>query len=140
MPIIGDALVQVQEEVQISAVRLLIAIIKVPLAEIDSNAAVYVSEAVRIIKAAPSTNSELSQAALKLISAVLRERRSVTVKEGDLAYLLKRLRPDLEEPDRQGVTFNFLKAVMSRKIIITEVYEVLDTIATIMVTNQARTA
>ncbi|KAK5169955.1 hypothetical protein LTR04_005469 [Oleoguttula sp. CCFEE 6159] len=140
MPIIGDALVQVQEEVQISAIRLLIAIIKVPLAEIDSNAAVYVSEAVRIIKAAPSTNSELSQAALKLISAVLRERRSVTVKEGDLAYLLKRLRPDLEEPDRQGVTFNFLKAVMSRKIIITEVYEVLDTIATIMVTNQARTA
>ncbi|OCK85173.1 HEAT repeat protein-like protein, partial [Lepidopterella palustris CBS 459.81] len=140
MPIIGDALVQGQEEVQLSAIKLLTAIIKVPLPVIDRNAPVYVSEAVQTINAAPSTNTELAQAALKLISAVLRERRNVTVKEKDLAYLLKKLKPDLEEPNRQGVTFNFLKAVMARKIVITEVYEVLDTVSVIMVTNQTRTA
>ena len=140
VPIVGDALLQGQEEVQMSAIRLLTTIIKVPLPVIDENAPVYISEAVRIIKAAASTNSELAQAALKLISAILRERRSVTVKEKDLAYLLKRLKPDLEEPDRQGVTFNFLKAVMARKIVIAEVYEVLDSIATMMVINHTRTA
>lgn len=140
VPIVGDALLQDQEEVQMSVIRLLTTIIKVPLPAIDENAPVYVSEAVRTIKAAASTNSELAQAALKLISAILRERRSVAVKEKDLAYLLKRLKPDLEEPDRQGVTFNFLKAVMARKIVIAEVYEVLDSIAAIMVTNHTRTA
>ncbi|KAJ9665174.1 U3 snoRNP protein [Coniosporium apollinis] len=143
MPIIGDALVQGQEEIQISAIRLLTTIVSppfVPLPKIESDAPIYVAEAVRVIRGASSTNSELAQAALKLISAILRAPRDFTVKENDLAYLLKRLRPDLEEPDRQGVTFNFLRAVMSRKIVIAEVYDVLDTIAQIMVTNQTRTA
>ncbi|KAI9767424.1 MAG: U3 snoRNP protein [Geoglossum simile] len=138
MPIIGDALVQAQEEVQISAVRLLTTIIKVPLASFDRDGAVYIAQAVSFIKACPSTNSELAQASLKLISAIVRERQDVEVKEASLAYLLKRLKPDLEEPDRQGATFNFLKAVMARKIVITEVYEVLDTVAAIMVTNHTR--
>ena len=140
MPIIGDALLQAQEEVQISAFRLLATIIKVPLEEIDNSALVYISEAVKIIKDCISTNSEIAQAALKLVSAILRERRKVHIREQDLAYLLKRLKLDLEEPDRQGVTFNFVKAVMTRKVIIPEVYEVLDTVAAMMVTNQTKSA
>ncbi|KAI9872256.1 MAG: U3 snoRNP protein, partial [Pleopsidium flavum] len=140
LPIIGDAIVQSQEEVQISAIRLLTTIIKVPLPELDQTAIVAATEGVKMIKASTSTNTEIAQAALKLISAILRERRHVTIRESDVAYLLKRLKPDLEEPDRQGVTFNFLKAVLTRKIVITEVYEVLDIVAAIMVTNQTRGA
>ncbi|KAL8771904.1 MAG: hypothetical protein Q9209_002842 [Squamulea sp. 1 TL-2023] len=140
MPMIGDAMVQFNEEVQMAAIRLLTTIIQVPLQDIDNNAAVYVSEAVRIIKASPTTNTELAQAALKLVSAILRERRDVEVREIDVAYLLKRIQPDLEELDRQGVAFTFLKAVMARKIVIVEVYEVLETVASMMITNQTRGA
>lgn len=140
MPAIGDALLQAQEEVQISALRLLATIIKVPLNEIDESCATYIAEAMKAIKETTSTNTELAQAALKLISAVLRERHQVPVREAEIAYLLKRLRPDLEEPDRQGVTFNFLKAVMARKLVIPEVYEVLDSVAAMMVTNQTQGA
>ncbi|KAL9119519.1 MAG: hypothetical protein Q9187_003929 [Circinaria calcarea] len=138
IPVIENALLQSQEEVQISAIRLLATIIKVPLKVIDENGVKYVSEAVKIIKETTSTNTEIAQAALKLVSAVLRERQNVTVEESDIAYLLQRLKPDLDEPDRQGVTFNFLKAVMARKIIIPEIYETLETIAAIMVTNQTQ--
>lgn len=140
IPIIGDGIVQSNEEVQISTLRLLTTIIKVPLTAIDDNAAIYVAECVKIVKASTSTNVELAQAALKLVSAILRERRTIEIRETDLAYLLRRLVPDLEEPDKQGVAFNFLKAVMTRKIVITEVYEVLDAVAVIMVTNQTRGA
>ena len=140
MPIIENALLQAQEEVQISALRLLATIIKIPLSQIDDNASSYITEAVKIIRNTVSTNSEIAQAALKLVSAVLRERQNIDVRESDIAYLLKRLKPDLEEPDRQGVTFNFLKAIMTRKYMIPEVYEVLDTIATMMVTNQTKGA
>lgn len=140
MPAIGDAIVESNEEIQISGLRLLTTIIKVPLREIDDNATIYVAECVKIFKALVSTNSELAHAALKLVSAVLRERRAIEIKENDLAYLLKRLNPDLEEPDRQGVVFNFLKAVLARKVIIPEVYEVLDEVAVIMVTNQTKSA
>lgn len=140
LPILGDALIGGQEEVQMAAVRLLTSIIRVPAPQIVSNGPVYAAEAVKILRAAPSTITELAQAALKLISAILLYRPDIKIKENDMAYVLKRLKPDLEEPDRQGVIFNFLKAVLGRKIIITEVYEVLDSVAAIMVTNQTRTA
>lgn len=140
IPIIGDAIVQPNEEIQTSGLRLLTTIIKVPLKAIDDNAAIYVAECVKLVKASTSTNLELAQAALKLVSAILRERRTVEIRETDLAYLLKRLIPDLEEPDKYGIAFNFLKAIMTRKIVITEVYEVLDAAAVIMVTNQTRSA
>ncbi|KAL4810861.1 armadillo-type protein [Aspergillus unguis] len=140
LPMVGDALVQGHEEVKISAMRFLSAIIKVPIAEIDTNASVYLTEAVKLIKEAPSTNTEGAQASLKLISAMLRERKSVKLRDGHLAYLLQRLTADIEEPDRQGVTFNFIRAVMARKFVVTEMYELVDNIATMMVTNQTRSA
>ncbi|KAJ5662713.1 hypothetical protein N7462_011639 [Penicillium macrosclerotiorum] len=140
LPIIGDALVQAHEEVKTSSMRLLSTIIKLPLPEIDSNSHVYFTEAVKMIKESPSTNSEAAQASLKLISAILRERKSTKLRDGHLAYLLQRLASDIEEPDRQGVTFNFIRAVMSRKFIVPEMYELVDQIAKMMVTNQTRSA
>lgn len=135
LPVIGDAIVGGQEEVQLAAVKLLSTIIRVPLPDIDANAPVYFKEAVGIIKASVSTTSDSAKAALDLITAILREKRSVTVKENDIAYLLKTLKQDLDEPDRQGILFRFLRAVIGRKIVITEVYEVMDEVAQMMITN-----
>jgi U3 small nucleolar RNA-associated protein 20 len=138
LPTVGDALVAGQEEVQIAAVRLLTTIIKMPMHELDENCPVYVTEAVAAIKGAPSSNAEIAQASLKLITAILRERPNVDVKERHLGQLVKRLTSDIDEPDRQGVTFGFLKAIMNRKIIMPEVYEIMDKVAGMMVTNQTR--
>ena len=140
IPIIGDALLKSNEEIQTSALRLLTTIIKVPLKSLDDNAAVYVAECVKIVKTSTSTNVELAQAALKLVSAILRERRTVEIRDSDLAYLLNRLAPDLEQPDKQGIAFNLLKATMTRKIVIPEVYKLMDSISVIMVTNQTKSA
>ena len=140
IPIINNAITQSNEEISLSALRLLTTIIKVPLQEIDNHANMYITECVKIFKHSVSTHSELAQAALKLVSAILRERRTIQIKEKDLAYLIQRLIPELEEPDRQGVIFNFIKAVVTRKVVITEVYQLLDVVAAIMVTNQNRGA
>ncbi|PWY78231.1 HEAT repeat protein [Aspergillus heteromorphus CBS 117.55] len=140
IPIIGDSVVQAHEEVKIAALRLLSTIVKLPLPELDSNAHVYFTEAVKVIKEAPSTNTEAAQASLKLVSAMLRERKSAKLRDGHLAYLLQRLTSDIEEPDRQGVTFNFIRAVMARKFVVPEMYELMDHIASMMVTNQTRSA
>jgi len=138
IPIMGDAILTSQEEVQISSMRLLTTIIRVPLAEIDAGAGIFVSKALGFIKSSPSTNSEIAQTSLKLIGAVLRERRNATIGESTVAYILTKIKSDLEEPDRQGVTFNFLKSVMTRNMVIPEVYDVMDQVAVIMVTNQTR--
>ncbi|KAK2740295.1 U3 snoRNP protein [Myotisia sp. PD_48] len=140
VPIIGDAIVQGYEEVKLSAFRLLATIIKLPLPELDKNSDVYLVEAVKLLREASSTNTEASQAALKLISSILRERKNTKLKDSYLAYLLKRVAGDIEEPDRQGVTFNFIRAVMARKFIVPEMYELVDKVAAMMVTNHTRSA
>jgi U3 small nucleolar RNA-associated protein 20 len=140
LPVIGDAMVQGQEEVQVSAVRLLTTFIRVPMSELDENCPVYIDEAIRAIKGAPSSNTELAQASLKLVSAVLRDRPNVDIKERDIGHLIKRMVPDLDEPDRQGVSFGFLKAVMNRRFDIPEIYEAMDKVAQMMITNQTKSA
>ncbi|PCH00938.1 Down-regulated-in-metastasis protein [Penicillium occitanis (nom. inval.)] len=140
LPIVGDTVIQSYEEVKISAMRLLSTIIKLPLPELDRNAPTYLVEAVKVVKEAPSTNTEAAQAALKFIASVLRERKTVQLRDNHLSYLLKRLTNDIEEPDRQGLTFNFIRAVMDRKFLVPELYELVDNIARMMVTNQTKAA
>ena len=140
LPLIEKTIFEAHDEVQTSTFRLLSTIIKVPLQDIDTKAPIYISEAFNVLRNATSTNSEQAQAALKFLTAVLRKRPRVVLKETSLAYLLKRLKPDLEEPDRQGVTFNFLKAMIGRKIMMPEVYELLDAVAAMMVTDQSESA
>ena len=140
VPIIGDALLKGDEDVKISALRLLSAILKLPILELDQSSDLYILESVSVIRGSISTNSEACQAALKLIATMLRERKTTAIRDSDLAYILHRISPDLEEPDRQGVTFNFIKAVMAKQVMLPEIYEVLDRISMIMVTNQSRGA
>ncbi|KAJ9605441.1 U3 snoRNP protein [Cladophialophora chaetospira] len=140
LSVIGDALIEGQEDVKVSALRLLSAIMKLPMQELEDNAALYITEAVKIVKASTNTNEEAAQAALKLIAAVLRDKKNVKVRDSDVALILHRISPDIEEPDRQGVTFNFIRAVMARKIQIPEVYELADRIGVMMVTNQTKGA
>jgi U3 small nucleolar RNA-associated protein 20 len=140
LPVIGDSVIQAHEEVKLSAMRLLSAIIKLPLPDLDQNAPTYLAEAVKVVKEAPSTNTEAAQAALKLVAAILRERKTVDLRDNHLSYLLKRLTDDIEEPDRQGLTFNFIRAVMDRKFLVPELYDLVDNIARMMVTNQTRAA
>jgi len=140
LPIIGDALIEAQEDVKISALRLLSVIVKLPMQELDQNASMYAMEAVKVVRNCLSTNEEAAQASLKLIASILRERRNASLRDSDMAYLLHRITPDLEEPDRQGVTFNFIRAVMARKFQLPEVYELVDKIGIMMVTNHARGA
>ncbi|KAK3718012.1 U3 snoRNP protein [Vermiconidia calcicola] len=138
LPIAGDALVQGQEEVQLSALRLLGTIMRVPLPELESNALVYVKEAVRFIKTSNSMTTDSSKAALELITAVLREKRSVSIKDKDIGEVLKVMKTDIDEPDRQGIIYKFLRAVLGRKLMITEVYEIMDEVAKVVVTNADR--
>ncbi|KAF8430325.1 armadillo-type protein [Tirmania nivea] len=136
--VIGDAVLSNHEEVRVSALRLLTTIIRVQLPSIDYGVPVFIKQCMSFVKSCPSTNAEIAQASLKLTAAILHERNDVTVKESAIAYILTRIKPDIKEPDRQGITFNFIKAVLNRKINIPEVYEVLDDIAQVMVTNQTR--
>ena len=140
MPIIGDCIVGMNEEIQTSALRLLHTIIRVPLKSIDEKAVFFVAECVKILRSATDTHTQVTQSALKLVAAILRERSNVEIRDNDLAYLLKRILPDLDEPEKQNVAFGVFKSVMGRKVMLPELYQAMDRVAVIMITNQNKNA
>ena len=141
LPVINDCLLSSHEDVKLSALRLLQILVRVPSRQIDRNFMVYFSEAAQAVRSSPTTSSELAQAAIKLITVILRDRRDVdhpAKMDAQVTYLLQRLKQDIDEPSRQGATFAFLKAVLSRKILVPEVYEVMDMVSSVMVTSHGR--
>lgn len=136
--IIGDAVIQGEEEVKVAALKLLMTIAKVPFREEHQATNLYrvaTVEATKCIAASATTTSDISQVALGFISSVLRSRRDVSVKETTIDQLLTRLKDDITEPSRRHVTFNFLRAVLDSKVETAVVYDILDYTGTVMVTN-----
>ncbi|CAK5281436.1 unnamed protein product [Mycena citricolor] len=108
------------------------------LKNLEKSAPVFVSQALAIIKASGNTESSLVQTAFKSLAVMLRDGpASVSVSERDLIFLLDILTPDLEEPARQQSCFAILKAVVARKLVVPEIYVVMDKVAEISVTSQS---
>ncbi|TQV95648.1 HEAT repeat protein [Cordyceps javanica] len=136
VPIIGDAIVDGEDEVKISAFRLLSVIVKVPMGDDGANLfRVTVREATKSISMSTSTTTDLAQAALKLLSVLLRDRRDVIVKDTAVDMLLGKLKDDFTEPLYRHVTFNFLRSVLERRVETATVYDTLDHVGTVMITN-----
>lgn len=136
LPILGDAIVGSEDEVKISAFRLLAAIVKVPFTTDDGKSIykVAVKEATKSISMATST-TDLSQAALKMLAVVLRERRDIPIKDAAINMLLGKLKDDFTEPLHRHVTFNFLRSVLDRRIETAAVYDTVDHVGTVMISN-----
>ena len=145
-PKISECLKHKDDDLRVAAMRLLVSIIKVPLEGLDEGVSNYIKLAKHIIESEPSTQTPISQAALRLVSAIIRERPDAVIKqshfETHIASILARIRPDLEEPaksgdrDRQVAAFNFLRAVCGRGVLIKEVYEVMDIVRQVMISSR----
>lgn len=137
LPVLGDAIVAGEEEVKIAAFKLLTVLIRVPSKTNDLNDLYKVAskDAIKCVSHSVSTTTELSQTALKMLAVILRDRREVAIKDTAIDMLLGKLKDDLTEPLYRHVTFNFLRSVLDRKVATAAVYDTLDYVGTIMVTN-----
>ncbi|KAK3990360.1 small subunit processome component 20 [Cladorrhinum sp. PSN332] len=137
LPILGDAVLSAEEEVKISAFKTLTVLTKVPFKNGDMDGLYKVAhrEALKCISLSTTTASDLAQTALKLISVILRDRREIQTKDAALDMLLSKLKDDLTEPMYRHVTFNFLRSVLDRKLETASVYDTLDHVGTVMITN-----
>jgi U3 small nucleolar RNA-associated protein 20 len=137
LPILGDAIVAGEDEVKTAAFKFLTVVAKVPYKadEFLSLYKVAAKETVKSISTCSSNGTDLAQSALKLLSVLLRDRRDIPVKDAAIDMLLGRLKDDLTEPLYRHVTFSFLRSVLDRKIETAVVYDILDHVGSIMITN-----
>ncbi|CAA18883.1 U3 snoRNP-associated protein Utp20 [Schizosaccharomyces pombe] len=137
VPLIGESLLSSSEEVQISALRFLVLLLPLKIDQVFSGSSVFTSQAVKYIQNSPSTNTELCQASFKFLASIL-PYENVKIKESTINYLLERVGTDIQEPDRQGVMFSLVRAVIARKIMTPELYKIIDLIRDMMVTNHTK--
>lgn len=137
VPVIGNTLYTNNTPVIISGMKAAAAIAKAPLKSLDKSLPVFIRQILDIIKQTGSTESDAVQTAFKSLATILRDCPTAQVKEKDLIYLLELLLPDLEEPSRQTSVFAMLRAIVSRKFVVPEIYDLMDKVSEIMVTNQS---
>ncbi|KAJ2394116.1 U3 snoRNP protein, partial [Coemansia sp. RSA 2559] len=63
--------------------------------------------------------------------------RNALLDENQLRDLIDFIRPDIEEPERQGTAFSLIRAILTRRMIVDSLYTLLDTIRELMITAQA---
>ncbi|GAW14517.1 hypothetical protein ANO14919_039200 [Xylariales sp. No.14919] len=137
IPILGDAVVGGEEEVKIATFKLLNVLAKVPF-KTDEASKLYkvaAKEATKCISTSTSLSGDLAQASLKLLSVILRDRRDVVVRDAAIDMLLGKLKDDLTEPLYRHVTFNFLRSVLDQRVETAVVYDTLDYVGSVMITN-----
>jgi U3 small nucleolar RNA-associated protein 20 len=135
--VIGNTLYSTNAPVLILGMRCAAELAKCPLKAIEKSLPVIVRQVLDIIKQAGNTESELVQVAFKSLATVLRDGPPVQVKEKDLVYLIELLSPDLEEPTRQASVFTLLRAIVARKFVVPEIYDLMGKVSEVAVTSQS---
>jgi len=135
--VVGNTLYSTSAPVLLLGLRCAAGLSKCPLKSLEKSLPVFVRQAIDIIQQAGNTESEVVQVALKSLATILRESPAIQVKEKDLVYLLELLSPDLEDPSRQASVFSMLRAIVARRFVVPEIYDIMDRVSEVMVTSQS---
>ncbi|CAG8692427.1 33598_t:CDS:2, partial [Racocetra persica] len=134
--IVGNAMYSKHLSINILAIKIMNLLCNLKLKSLNDALPVIVKQTFVLIRTSNSTNSELVQTCFKLLTVMMRVGDQVEIKENQLTFLINLIRPDLEEPQRQSTTFSLIKAIISRKLVVPEIYDLMQTISEIMITSQ----
>ena len=134
---LGRALYSKHASIAVLAVRVICIIVKLPLPELEDSIPVFVKKTFQMISKSASTDSELIQSLFKFLAIILRDMKHIQVPEKQVIALLAFLKPDLESPERQATTFTLIRAILERKYVTNEIYDLMDPVSEILVTNQS---
>ncbi|CAE6491084.1 unnamed protein product [Rhizoctonia solani] len=135
--VIGNTLYSQDGHVVTLGLKAAASIVKCPLRSVDKSLPVFVKQILEIIRSSGGTESEVTQTALKSLAIMIRDCPAAKLQESDLTFLLEVIAPDLEEPERQAAVFSLLRAIIARKFVVPEIYDLMGKVAEILVTNQS---
>lgn len=135
--VVGNTLYSKNASVLTMGMRCATGLSKCPLKGIERSIPVIICQILDTLKQIGSTESELSQVALNSLAIIFRDGPTVQVKEKDLVYLLELISPDLEEPSRQASVFTLLRAIVARKFVVPEIYDLMEKVSEVSVTSQS---
>ncbi|CAE6436707.1 unnamed protein product [Rhizoctonia solani] len=135
--VIGNTLYSQDGHVITLGLKAAASMIKCPLRSVDKSLPIFVKQTLEIIRSSGGTESEVAQTALKSLAIMIRDCPAAKLQESDLTFLLEVITPDLEEPERQAAVFSLLRAIIARKFVVPEMYDLMGKVGEILVTNQS---
>ncbi|CEG75265.1 hypothetical protein RMATCC62417_10338 [Rhizopus microsporus] len=135
---VGNTLYSKHSENVVLAARIMAKLIVMPIPNIASAVDVSIDRSFALIKSSGGTQTATVQACLKLLTVCIRDNSKSSLTEAQLTYILNFVRPDMEEVERQGAIFSLVRAIISRKFVAPEMYDLMDNVSNIMVTNQSK--
>lgn len=136
IPLLSTSLNSSNEPLVATVLRVVVLLVKLDFPPSRDDVFEGICErAIDIVLESQSTGEELSQLSLKYIATIIKHWKSECCSKEAIRALLLKITPDLEDPEKQSSAFNFVKAVITRRIQIPEVYDIMDKILRIMVVN-----
>ncbi|KAI7902962.1 armadillo-type protein [Cokeromyces recurvatus] len=135
---VGNTLYSNQSANVVLSARIMSQFIPMKIGNIQSAVGVSIDRCFAILKSSGTSRTKTVQACLKLLIVCIRDNTETRLTETQLTYILDFVRPDLEELERQSTTFGLIRAIISRKFVAPEMYDLMDNISNIMVTNQSK--
>ncbi|KAL3622254.1 hypothetical protein CASFOL_033665 [Castilleja foliolosa] len=133
--LLGQCLSSKYENIIIAALRCLALIVRLPLPSLQSQADKIKNSLLVIAQGSISASSQLTEACLKLLTTLLRTTR-VTLSSDQLHMLIQfPLFVDLAK-NPSFVALSLLKAIINRKLVVPEIYDIVQIVAELMVQSQ----
>jgi len=135
---VGNTLYSPVSSVLLLALKASAAVARCPVPQVDEALPAFVTNIIKVVKnQGGSAETEVSQTALKTLAVILRDCKASQLTDTQLRYLLEVISPDLEETDRQASIFAILRAIVSRRMVVPEIYDLMGSVSSIMVTSQS---
>ncbi|CAK9786718.1 hypothetical protein CC85DRAFT_329402 [Cutaneotrichosporon oleaginosum] len=135
---IGNTLYSPEAGILTLGLKATAAVAKCPVPQVDEALPAFVNNIFKIIKNAGGTaESEVAQTALKTLAVLIRDCKATSISDAQLRYLIEVASPDLEDHERQSCLFTVLRAVVARRFVVPEIYDLMERVSSIMVTSQS---
>lgn len=81
-------------------------------------------------------NYDLVMSAFKCASVIVRDVKYFTINEDQLKLLILYVEQDLHDSEKQATAYGLLRAIISRKMVVPEMHEVMKKVSTLIVTSE----
>ena len=132
---VGETLYTRHASVVERGLRATAALARCPLPNLAEALPVLVRQMLALLRHAGGLHSAVAQGALRALAGILRECRAYVPQEQQLTELLRLVAPEVSDPEAQACVFALLRAVVARAFVVPEMYDVMDTVAELLVTS-----
>lgn len=137
---VGNALYSKSDFVLGLALKASAAITKTPVKAVDDAVPAMIVQIIAVIRRyGGSASTEVAQTAIRSLAVIIRDCKAAMIKEKQLAYLVEIIGPDLDEHETQAPAFALLRAILSKRFVVPEIYDLMEKVASVMVTSQSAT-